>query len=524
MTLGRSKILTETRLSSIRVCGFCLVGWLVLVAGVMAGVAPCAAAGAEKFKPTVESLRQYQCPEWFRDAKFGIYAPWNPYTVANADGARDGWYARNLYRYGSPSYDHHVKHYGHPSKVGYKDIIEMWKAEKFDPDRLAAICKDAGAKYVAPMAVHHDNYDLYNSRHHKWNSVNYGPKKDIVGLWREAILKQGLRFGVTTHNSRAYSWFQTNKGSDRGGPLKGVPYDGNDPKYKDLYIEKCGDTSKDSPVNAPESWRKEWALRTKDLIDQYQPDLLYFDAATPFRGDDQGRTGMEVFAHYYNQNMKWHGGELEGVITTKPYAVCGVMIDGITTINGEGHQVEDAADVPWQICLPLANYFWKPNLPCRPAEFFINHLVSIVSRNGNLIVAIALKPDGTLEKDAEYVLYGIGQWLKVNGEAIYGTRPRPKDFRSEGETVRFTRSKDNKTIYAICLAWPERQLVLKTVVAEPNSKIFMLGYDKPLTWQQDAEKGLVIKMPAQLDRHEFRKGYRPCRHAWSVKIEGHDAE
>jgi len=477
----------------------------------------------DKFQPTVESLRQYKCPEWFRDAKFGIYAPWNPYTVASRDGAWDGWYARNLYRYGTPSYDHHVKHYGHPSKAGYKDIIEMWKAENFDPDRLVAICKDAGAKYIAPLAVHHDNYDLYNSRYHKWNSVNYGPKKDIVGMWRKAILKQSLRFGVTTHNSRSYSWFQTNKGADPEGPLKGIPYDGNDPKYKDLYHEKADDTSKDAPLNPPESWRKEWALRTKDLIDQYQPDLVYFDAATPFMGDDQGKTGMEVFAHFYNQNMKWHDGKLEGVITTKPYPL-GVIIDGITTTANEGHQAVSNMDEPWQTSQPLANWFWKRNKPCRPEEFFIHELVNIVSKNGNLFLSIPVRTDGTLDKEAEYVLHGIGEWLKVNGEAIYATRPRPGQLRQEGEHIRFTRSKDNKTIYAICLAWPDRQLVLKTVVAEPNSKIFMLGYDKPLTWRQDAEQGLVIEIPAELDSHEFRLGYRPCKHAWSFKIKGHDIE
>ncbi|MHC4708091.1 MAG: alpha-L-fucosidase, partial [Planctomycetota bacterium] len=171
----------------------------------------CASAPARKFEPTVESLKAYRCPEWFRDAKFGIYLHWGVYSVAE----RGEWYARNMYIEGRGEYKHHVKTYGHPSKFGYKDFVPMWKAENFEPDRLVALFKKAGAKYFTPCAIHHDNFDLWDSKHQRWNSVNMGPHKDITGMWRKAALKHGLRFGCTTHLARSYSWFQVNKGADK---------------------------------------------------------------------------------------------------------------------------------------------------------------------------------------------------------------------------------------------------------------------------------------------------------------------
>ena len=210
----------------------------------------------EEFKPTVESLRQYKCPEWFRDAKFGIYLHWGPYSVA-----RQGeWYARRLYEQGSAEYEHHLKHYGHPSEHGYKDFIPLWKAAKFDPDALLALFKRAGAKYFCPCAVHHDNFDLWQSKHHRWNAVNMGPHKDLIGMWRQATLKAGLRFGVTTHLSRSYSWLNVANQSDTEGPKAGVPYDGAQGQGKGLYPPNDGQsTHPRAPFNPPREWRDDWA-------------------------------------------------------------------------------------------------------------------------------------------------------------------------------------------------------------------------------------------------------------------------
>jgi alpha-L-fucosidase len=171
-----------------------------------------------EFNPTVDSLLGYECPEWFRDAKFGIYVHWGPYSVAE----RNEWYARTMYIEGNADHEYHCKRFGHPSKFGYKDLIPLWRAERWDPDALVALFKRAGAKYFTPCAVHHDNFDLWNSTHHKWNSVEMGPKRDITQEWRAATLKHGLRFGVTTHLSRSWSWFNTNKGADKRGEFAGV--------------------------------------------------------------------------------------------------------------------------------------------------------------------------------------------------------------------------------------------------------------------------------------------------------------
>ena len=174
-----------------------------------------------------------------------------------------------------------------------------------------------------------------------WNSVNMGPQKDITGLWREAALDQGLRFGVTTHLERTWSWFATNCGADRSGPKKGVPYDGNDPAFGDLYMEPHVDQDLRHPRNAPESWRRHWADRIKDLIDNYQPDHLYFDGAVPFLGEDNGQTGLEVIAHLYNRSMECHGGSQEAVMCIKNIGEHGIYIDGICTLDLERSRLDE---------------------------------------------------------------------------------------------------------------------------------------------------------------------------------------
>ena len=218
----------------------------------------------------MDSLKQYKCPDWFRDAKFGIWAHWGPQAVP-MDG---DWYARGMYEQGSGHYKYHIEHYGHPSQFGYKDIIPLWKAEKWDPDRLMQLYKKAGAKYFVSMGSHHDNFFLWNSKLHKWNAVNMGPKRDVVGDWQKAAKKYGLRFGVSEHLGASFTWFQASHGSDKTGPKAGVPYDGANPEYQDLYHfpAKPGDTGWYS--NDPR-WQRQWYAEIQELVDNYHPDLLY---------------------------------------------------------------------------------------------------------------------------------------------------------------------------------------------------------------------------------------------------------
>ena len=275
------------------------------------------------FTGTAESLKQFQCPDWYRDAKFGIWAHWGPQAVPG-DG---DWYASELYRdenrYGHQAYQSHLKVYGHPSKVGYKDILPLWTADKWDPDHLMELYKAAGAHYFFAQAVHHDNFDNWNSKYQKWNSVNIGPHKDIVAIWQAAAKKQGLPFGVSEHLGHSFTFMQSSHGSDKTGPLAGVPYDGADPANWDLYQlpAKPGDTGWYS--NDPR-WAQEWYARIYDLITTYKPDLLYSDGGLPF-----GEAGRNIVAQLYNQSIEAHGGKLEAIYCSKKNYQHSDFIDGI---------------------------------------------------------------------------------------------------------------------------------------------------------------------------------------------------
>jgi alpha-L-fucosidase len=457
-----------------------------------------------KFKPTIESLKGYKCPEWFRDAKFGIYLHWGVYSVAE----RGEWYARQMYLEGRGEYKHHIETYGHPSKFGYKDFIPMWKAENFDPDRLVELFKRVGAKYFTPCAVHHDNFDLWNSKHHKWNSVNMGPKKDITGMWRKAALKHGLRFGCTTHLARSYSWFQVNKGADKKGPYKGVPYDGANPKYRDFYHDPNADTNRKHPKNPPEHWRRNWALRMKDLIDNYKLDFLYFDGCVPFQGEDMGKTGFEVMAHYYNESLQRHGGKQECVMTIKKFKDHGIYVDGISTLDMERKRAKELLDEPWQTDTSIGPWGYHAGAKYRSVNEVVDELVDIVSKNGNMLLNVPPKADGTLDKETKQILLDIGKWFDVNGEAIYGTRPWIK--YGEGN-LRFVRKGD--VLYVIALEWPGagRSLdIPSSALAEKAGKVAgvsLLGHKGKLQWEQKTG-GLLVNMPEKA----------PCEHAYSFKV------
>ena len=433
----------------------------------------------DQFEPTIESLRQYACPEWFRDAKFGIYLHWGVYSVAE----RDCWFPRLMYIEGYEEHDWMRQKFGDVSKFGYKDLIPLWKGENFDPDRLVRLFKRAGARYVTPVVVHHDNFDLWDSQYHRWNSVLMGPKKDITAMWREAVLRHGLRFGVTTHLAWSYSWWGVNKGADVKGPQARVPYDGNNPENWDLYHRPNGERGF-YPINPTARWRFEWALRTMDLIDKYQPDLLYFDGAIPFNGVDRARTGMEVLAYYYNRNIQWHDGRLEGVMTIKQGSD-GLYDEHVATLDLERTTSSEIREQPWQTDDSIGPWAYKRGAKYKTVDEIVDQLVDIVSKNGNLLLNVPPRADGTLDSETEAILEGIGQWLDVNGEAIYATRP----WRiSEEGALRFTRK--GEILYATTLEKPAGQLIIKALGREPEARpivsVGLLGNKEKLQWSQGA--------------------------------------
>jgi len=373
---------------------------------------------AGPFRGTRESLQEYQVPAWYRDAKFGIWAHWGPQSAAEAGD----WYARNMYIQGQRQYDYHVRTYGHPSKFGFKDVIATWKADKFDPDHLMQLYKKAGAKYFCSMGVHHDGFDLWKSAHQpRWNAFAAGPKIDVVGLFRNAAAKQGLRFAVSEHLSNSYNWFAPSHTSDKTGPLAGVPYDGADPAYADLYH----DLPKDYPYdkinstamsrNAPDSWKLHYFSRIKDLIDNYHPDLLYTDGGIPFE-----EYGLSLVAHLYNTNARRHGGLVEAVYTSKRPQDCET---GTCVLDLERGVAGGIPPRPWQTDTCVGEWHYNRGARYKTPKRVIDMLVDIVSRNGNLMLNFPLPNSGEPDPAELKIVDEITRWMAVNSEGIYDTRP-----------------------------------------------------------------------------------------------------
>ncbi|WP_299583894.1 alpha-L-fucosidase [uncultured Sunxiuqinia sp.] len=454
------------------------------------------------FEPTVKSLRQYETPKWFKDAKFGIYCHWNAQSASKS--SNNGWYARYMYEQGHPAYNDHLKNWGHPSEVGYKDIIEAWNADKFDAENWVRQFKDAGAKYVLTMAVHHDNFDFWDSKYQpKWNSLNYGPKVDVCGQMKQACEKEGLRWGVRTHLGRTYSWFQTNKGADSEGPKKGVAYDGNDPAYEDLYLEKAkpeqiGTTHSQirHPLTPSEKWMTEWKNRMFDLIDNYHPDHFYFDGAIPFM-NDSGKSGMEVIAHYYNDNASRHNGKNEGVMVIKDIKEHGFYYEGISSVVLERTRENNIVYPARETENSTGPWFYNGNeTGYRTSKSLLHEMIDVVSKNCNFVLNIPPKPDGSFDDSSLEILQDFGFWLSKYGEAIYSSRPW-KTF-SEGD-IRFT--VNNKHLYAIFLNRPSGKTVIGSLAKwseKDIASVDLVGYNNKLNWKV-SESGLELTIPESLD-------------------------
>ncbi|HUX28550.1 MAG TPA: alpha-L-fucosidase [Terracidiphilus sp.] len=469
-------------------------------------------AQAGGFVGTRESLESYQIPEWFRDAKFGIWAHWGPQSAIE-DG---DWYARNMYIQGSDQYRYHVETYGHPSKVGYKDLVDNWKASKWDPDHLMGLYKKAGAKYFFSMGVHHDNFDLWNSKYTRWNAVNMGPKKDVVGMWQKAARNHGLRFGVSEHLWISYKWFAVSHGADKTGPMAGVPYDGVDPKYADLYHDagcaKFIDDLKWDDNGIPDSWRKHYLDRMTDLIDKYQPDLLYTDGHLPF-----DEYGLKMVAHLYNVSGQLHGGKTEAVYTSKLASDC---VIGTCLLDHERGVSDGIAINPWQTDTCIGQWHYKRGQKYKTPKKVIDLLTDIVSKNGNLLLNFPLPNSGELDFEEMEVLQGITAWMQVNSEGIYSTRPwkiygegpstrttlvtgnfnEDKQSDLTAADVRFTAK--GSTVYAFVMGRPEQAAVVEALgLASPQQpgkilKVELLGYEGDLNWKQ-GEAALKVLMPAE---------------------------
>ncbi len=512
-------------------------------AGAAAPLLPGLAQAQGAFQPSWDSLAAgYAAPDWFRDAKFGIWAHWTAQCVPE----QGDWYGRQMYEQGNPFYDYHVKTYGHPSKFGFMEIDNLWKAERWDPEALIDLYKAAGARYFVSLANHHDNLDTFDSAHHAWNTLRVGPGKDIVGTWAKAARAAGLHFGVSNHSSHAWHWWQTAYGYDAVGPLAGTRYDawrltkadgagkwweGLDPQalytgpnmvipdgITDLKAMNAWHDAHDGqwletpPPNNPEFVRT-WKLRAQDLIDKYQPDLIYFDDT----GLPLGQAGLDVAAYYYNAARAWRGGPLQAVITGKKLS--GLQRRAIVEDIERGFS-DSLRPEPWQTCTCIGNWHYSraifENHGYKSARTVVQRLADVVSKNGNLLLSIPLRGEGTIDSDELQILKDLAAWHAVGGEAIHGSRPwaiygegptHPGEgMFSEDKAAAFTPADIRFTtkggaLYAILMDWPAGETTIRSLAAGSPApggaveRVELLGAGGAIPFTRDGE-GLKLILPS----------------------------
>jgi len=477
----------------------------------------------QRYEPTWKSLQHFKVPEWFRDAKLGYWSIWGIYSVPAFKGKHAAeWYGRWMYckegqssrdNQGLPTHLHHLTKYGDPHTFGYKDFIPMFKGENFNADNWADLAVRGGAKYFTVTAVFHDSFCMWDTKLSKWNSVNMGPHKDIVAAVGKSVRARGLKFGVSNHsawNPIFFEWNHINK------------YDAIDSAYKDLYgtpiIQAGADTIRIYQGETRNTWIprsrgavipskrdiQRWYDRTIELCDKCKPDLYYFDWGFKPKEYEKGR--QDFGAHYYNKAIEWGKGIYGNpnvVLNYKgnSYATGSAVLDhehgGEKTIRKEAWQTDDNiyADNNWS---------YDPSVPIKKANTIIDELIDIVSKNGNLMLAFAPKADGTFPEDQIQLADSIGGWMKICGQALYATRPwKVSGEECENTSVRYTRSKDKRTVYAIFLTWNEKPLLLKSFAdCSVIDSIILIGSKEKVNWKQRVQ-GLQITLPKEKPNYRY---------------------
>lgn len=507
------------------------------------------------YEPTWNSIEANYpgTPAWLRDSKFGIWVHFGP----QAAGESGDWYARKLYVEGTSAYENHLKKYGHPSEVGYKEVLRDWNPAKFSPKALVDIYKDAGARFLIIQGVHHDQFDMWDSKYQAWNSTRLGPKRDFLGEWEKASREAGIRFGITFHHEYSWWWWQTAFQSDTQGDKAGVPYDGNltledgkgkwweglDPRY--LYgvnlreyesVAEAANTLWSPPkpgifsghLEFAKWYAKWWALRMMDAVDKYQPDFIYTDGTDqqPFSGSGTG-TGYKcdamqrVIADFYNRTLADRG-EVDVFSIVKFRKTTNGTVNTCETGIPEG--IKD--DQAWIAETPVGDWFYGPNF-VYSSDAVIRYLLEIVARDGSFGLSIPLRPDGSMDEACHEMLHEVGEWMRVNGDGIYGssawkvlgegkdgklnTLPGGRIGQWQADHVfyntdfRFTVGKDG-TLYAWCMTVPKAGDKLTIVSLGTNKGLFdkkirsveLMGTEQSVDWKQNAD-GLEIVYPDSVD-------------------------
>ena len=484
-----------------------------------------------KYKPTWESLSDYECPAWFRDAKFGIWAHWGP----QCQPEYGDWFARRMYEQGSDAYTFSKEARNPQKDFGFKDWIREWKAERWDPERLVKLYQDCGARYFFALANHHDNFDLWDSKYQPWNAVSLGPQKNIIAGWAAACRKLGMPLGLSVHAAHAWTWYETARGADTSGTFKGQPYDGCLTKAdgkgtwwdgldpQDLYEQRHTRSKNNgewdwnpTQVTLPDqAYCDRFYNRTMDLINKYDPSVVYFDDTVlplyPFSD-----AGLQLTAHLYNKSMARNGGRNEVVVTgkvLKEWHKKALMWD---VERGTPDRIQSQA---WQTCTCIGSWHYDKRRffdgTYKTAQAVIQTLVDVVSKNGNLLLSVPVKGDGTIDSLEYKVVCEVGTWLKANGESIYGTRPwvifgegpavdSPQPLKDQGFNegkVTFTSADiryvtKGKTLYATTLCAPQPGSMVTLKAVKKARRVSLLGHGK-VAFRQ-TKHGLFVTLPATL--------------------------
>ena len=458
---------------------------------------------AGPFTPDWATLQTVSVPDWYRDAKFGIFIHWGVYSVP-AFGSE--WYPRNMYLKGSKENQHHVQTYGEVTKFGYKDFIPMFRAEKFDPAQWAHLFASSGAKYVVPVFEHHDGFAMYNSDLSDWTAAKIGPRRDLVGDLGRAVRAEGLHLGASSHRVE-HDWFL------EGG--REQPSDLNDPANAQFYgpahrrLQSGSDELCRDFTYASDAYLNDWLARSSEIVEKYHPDIMYFDW---WIGQPSVRPYLAKFASFYYNQSQQHGPV--GVINYKFDA----MREGSGVLDIERGQLSEIREKPWQTDTSISNKSWGyiEHDTFKSPEFVVHQLVDIVSKNGNLLMNIGPRSDGTIPDEARQVLLKVGDWLHINGEAIYGTRPwtifgeGPTRVRAgsfhDVDTDSYTEhdfrfTTKGRTLYAIELAWPKQggEAVIHSLGVAGNSgvkSVTLFGSSAPIQFDQRPD-GLHLRLPDQ---------------------------
>ncbi|WP_271766535.1 alpha-L-fucosidase [Aquimarina algiphila] len=469
---------------------------------------------SKKYEPTWESLSQYKSPKWFQDAKLGIFIHWGVYAVPEYGNE---WYGYQMYRKkktnhntgktyqeDNPTYQYHVKTYGEPGEFGYKDFIPMFKGENFDAKEWISLFKKAGAKYVVPVGEHCDGFAMYNSSHTRWNAVDMGPKRDVLGELAVEARNEHLKVGSSSHLAFGYKWWAYDKN-----------FDTTNPEFQDFYLKPHGYLDPPTPEFLDLFYK-----RSMDMIEKYKLDLMWFDFG--FCAPEYEENRLKILSDYYNLATQWNK---EVVLNYKKIGWEPIP-DGAAVLDLERGKLDRIRELPWQTDTSIGRNSWSyvKDWQTKPAGELIDDFVDIVSKNGNLLLNVGPKADGTIPNDQKQVLLEIGEWLQINGEAIYETRPWI--MYGEGKTrskmgdhteyevhtmtendIRFT-VKGN-TIYAFVMDWPTADILITsfstrlTSLADPIKNISFLGSNEKISWERN-ENGLKIHKPqTKVGKHAF---------------------